>query len=145
MKGAHSKFVGKKKYAADEKTFLMQSDSETSLSPEHKSHEEPESPLEILQPIAQNRICKNEKDTSLGQKEDIENLRNGSKFAIIGGQIGESETDVVEDTQSKRRSKINMLAESVFGVSTKQAVAEAEANVSIYIYAEYSSCTIIIM
>ena len=113
----------------------MQSDSDGSLSPEPKPllQSEKESSLKVLQPSDQINVSRNDKDVASKAKEDISNRSqptNGATFALTGAQTGESETDVVESNQSKRTSKINMLAESVFGVSTKQAVAEAEANVS---------------
>ncbi len=52
-------------------------------------------------------------------------------FAVAGTTETSSDTDKKTDSpsQSKRTSKINMLAETVFGVPTKQAVAEAETTV----------------
>ena len=103
-------------------------------SPEHQpylqKHKEAEKPLKLLQPMDYQQKNEAAPPTIQGESRP----RNGSGesvFVITGVQTGESETDVLPN-QSKRTSKINMLAESVFGVPTKQAVAEAEATVSCF-------------
>ena len=103
---------------SSDKQKLILSESEYNSSPEHKLEEikEAKEPLKPLQPF--------EVDTK-------PRSHSGSTFAISGVQKGESGTDgKPPPAESKRLSKINMLAESVFGVPTKQAVAEAEATVS---------------
>ena len=120
-----SKSVEKKNQSGD-KELLLETDSDASLSPEHKYPllDENESPLKALQPNNQEFAA-----TAKGNVLQLDKVSNGPMFVITGAPTGESETDIIENKQSKRTSKINMIAESVFGVPTKQAVAEAQANV----------------
>ncbi|XP_065057317.1 F-actin-monooxygenase MICAL3-like isoform X2 [Rhopilema esculentum] len=126
------RFDGQKGGKLLEKKALLEDESDVNSSPEHQPYlqkqKEVEKPLKILQPMANQQ--KNE--AALPSIQDESRPRNDSGesvFVITGVQTGESETDVIQN-QSKRTSKINMLAESVFGVPTKQAVAEAEATLS---------------
>ena len=127
--------TGGKKSQFEDKESLLKIESDCSLSPEHRSplHDGKETPLKVLQPSRQETQLWNKKENVVPASEIVlesDKISSGAMFAIIGAHTGESETDVIESNQSKRTSKINMIAESVFGVPTKQAVAEAQANVS---------------
>ncbi len=104
---------------ASDKQHLISSGSEPS-SPEHQAANTPEK----IEPPNQLQPAKIE-DTN---KEEA---FRAVTFAVAGTTETSSDTDKKTDSpsQSKRTSKINMLAETVFGVPTKQAVAEAETTV----------------
>ncbi len=110
------KYAKKDNYAT-EKQQLISSDSEPCSSPEPK----PELPAK-KNPLA---------TLQTSNVEATPSAKPGVTFAVVGAQTEESQTDDRGPSQSKRTSKISMLAESVFGVPTKQAVAEAETTVCI--------------
>ena len=146
------KTSGRQEAVSPDRKGLLSEDSDTSglsspeprTSPQKKEeHSSPLKkkeniqPLKTLQPFTEDTKPRSSSGIPLqSPKEDTRKPRSKSQesaFVITGVQTGESETDVIPSNpnEAKRQSKINMLAESVFGVSTKQAVAEAEANVSI--------------
>ena len=138
---SHSK-AREKKVQHGEKQSLLQTDSDSSLSPEHKptSFNGKDASPRVLRSSNQNTASKHETniaDLVDGKAAKSEkSSQSGPMFVITGAQTGESETDGVEtdgveSVQSKRKSKINMIAESVFGVPTIQAVAEAQASVGL--------------
>ena len=151
------KTSGKQAAISPDRKGLLSEDSDTSgvSSPEHKTSpqnkqekssprkkQENIQPLNTLQPFTEDTKPRSSSGIPpQSPKEDTRRPRSKSQesaFVITGVQTGESETDVIPSNpnETKRQSKINMLAESVFGVSTKQAVAEAEANVSILHFIE---------
>jgi len=131
----HSK-TGEKRTRHGEKESLLQTDSDSSLSPEHKpiSFSGKDTSPRVLRSSNQSAVSKHEANVTdvVDGKVAIldKDAQSGPMFVITGAQTGESETDGDESVQSKRKSKINMIAESVFGVPTIQAVAEAQANLS---------------
>ena len=121
----------------DDEALLLQTDSDISMSPEHKSPVEKgiAYPLKVLQPTEETKESEAETASrSRGTRAAPKPVSSGSNLVITGVETGESNTEIVECNQSRRTSKINALAESAFGVSTKQAVAEAESTVNSIFY-----------